>query len=545
MADDFGPSLVKKPPPVTQTPTVTAAPTAPATSAPPAAPPAQTPAAPDQQMSNGDALMRLVAAHRAAQGQGGPSPQGDPMAGLNQDPGAVGMIPAGVPSGAGQWWSDIQQPKPPDLSRPQTWYDWAGTRDYRTSLADIGKIAGMGWTDSLAPFAPGVMRRAGVPVPNDWSADNARAGYADAWNRAGPAAPMIYGAATALQPLNWVGGNVINKAIGPGVEAALPYLPKGAEAAAPLLKRGLTGGTTASALTATQEAGLGGDPMDILKSAAWAFPQGAALGAIPPRGAVAPADVTAAAKARVQALQDQINNTRIPESKSRFAISPQGGGPLNTNPSIAELLDYDKQMQGLSAAEDPMGASTVVRRDIAKVIGPGTDAGNLIQQHGEAQTGLNNAMLLEKWMDRTGMVGGPQEVIDAAKAEADKREIGDPSRPPFRAIAGVQPPPSTRVVSPGARAAMASTGGALASGISHVLDLGPHETGYAVGSGTLAGGTAADILNFFMRPSGHDPLLQQEIALQYGPMTGQTLSSGADLGRALMYLRQGGQGGPR
>jgi hypothetical protein len=537
--DDFGPPLpsaIKKQQTGTGTGTVpgaTPAAPSPVTVAQP--PPAAAPTAPAagpsandiilQHLSQGGIGSDAVASQRAA------GANANAMSGLNLDPEAAGMAQPGD-SGLAQWWSDLRKNEPADVSRPQTWYDWA-TKTYSPSPQDFAKTFADAWTYGQAPTASWLAQKGGAQVPASLSPEAIRAQTEAASRAGGPMSPVVQGLGYALQPLNWVGLGPLADIGGaaaakPIINAATKYAPDVAETLEKVVPRTISGGTQASTLSALKEQGAGGDPAEILKSAALAFPTGAAVsGAVPPVGEVTPGGVTASTAARLQALQEQLTKITIPEKDLGFSV----GG--KQNPTVQDVLDYKAQMEAVKPQDDPEGGSQVILNRINKAIGPGTDAADAIASRDAALQEHGNALMAQRWLNRVGLPG--TDVRAQAAAEMDKYPEESAAQNAFKAIAGVQDPVATREVSAGARRAMIGGG----AGAGHYIGqwLGAPETGTVVGGG--AGNTLADAINFFMRPKQLSPLIQQQIAKQYPTMTGRALDPGSSLGQSLLYLTQG------
>ena len=509
---------------------------------------------PNQQGGGGGAPTVTPAAPAASAASAAPQPgyAGSSSAAGGTPVGDIGA-PTATPSapaalkfllglaGAGTTFSNARPP--PDFSRPQTTFDWL-TREYSPSPTDIAATVGNAAVFGQAATPSWLLEKAGVQLPQAASSDAIRQYLASAKESTGPAGPILETGGLISNPLIRKGltavGDWATSELGEPLEAAAQkYLPTAASKYLPqgLIPRAVSGGTQASATNAAFTAGAGGDPSEILKSAAEAFPAGALSSAVPPAKGWSPGDVTSSAAAKVKAAQEQLTKITIPEHELHFSFEG------NQNPTVQDVLDYKAQMEAVKPGDDPEGGAPVVLKDIAKTIAPGTAAGDAIAARDAALQEHGNALLAQRWLNRVGVPG--TDVRAEAAAEMDKYPEESPEQNAFKAIASVPTPPAERPLPPYARKVAIGTGtalgeGAAAGGRYMGLPYVP-PPGVAGGIGAQAGNTAIDAINWLRRPMPLSPAIQQEVARQYPQLTGQPgpRSGDDDLMRALMYLNTG------
>ena len=486
------------------------------------------------------------------------------------------LNPSSYAPGA-QFFHDVANPQPMTPG-PQSWRDWA-TKEYKPSSADIGTVYGDAWTYGLSPLllqganAAGNAAGAG-PNATGMSADELRQRIKTAEENVGPQGPFLTAAGYATQPLTYVGGRYLLDPLGRAIEGvkAIP------EAIRPLVARTVQGGTQASALSAAKTAGAGGDPAEILKSAAEAFPVGGAISAAVPSnaGRVTQEDIEAQTARAKQAANEELTQLRYPAKQVGYqvggkaqptladlinqrdwALEQSGASPLmrvrasttaadvagSTNPNQAGWSpekgwstppsDYGI-VTGSKA--DPGKVLQSIARNTQRVIEEGTPTGGTPGQGGiledaaqRAARQADMAAKMRQWSSEAGLPG-----VDVQKQAVElmrQYPIGSEEYNALKSIASVEP---------------GKGGGMLRSMIPTALtgagEFAASKFGVPGGAtiGQLVGQKLGEAVS---KPQALAPLIQQEIRRQSAPLTGTAVSPG--YGNALANLLIWGAQGAR
>jgi hypothetical protein len=288
-----------------------------------------------------------------------PVPAADASAPASRVPAMPPVTTTAAPptdTGSGQgFWYDVLHPQPANLSRPQTWRDWA-TKTYDPSAKDVGSAAlddaSFGFADPIQSYATG----------EDVNAIRARTAQSQA--AMGPAGPLV-NALTYAVP----GGGEVKALATPG-----KYLGKAAQLTRPYLGRYGAAATEGGAATALSAVGHGDeDPISVGEKAVL----GAGIGT----GGQVVGDVTGAAIRRV----------------ADYVQGLPGRGVTPTSSPLEDLRqralsgeDVRPEIAAHQSAEVPGSPEHTALGNINQALGQSTEPGvgaNILKQGGAGTAG--------------------------------------------------------------------------------------------------------------------------------------------------------------
>jgi len=543
-------------------PAATAAPAASAT-APAAAAPVAPQAPPAPQSANDIILQHL--------GQGG-----------------IGSDRVAAPPRQDSWWDIVPGTKyynEPAQPGPQSNWDWL-TKKYRPSLGDVGTVYGDAWSYGLSPLAlqggqaleHGVQSATGHPYDPLAAAGTPEAlrnRITTAYENAGPWGPLIAGAGVATQPLTYVGlgplARGVSSVAAPVAERVLP------QAIAKLAPAAVEGGTVSGTLAATHTAGQGGSLEDYLRNVGMAIPSGMLIGggtAALPLGRSTPEDVINKTAQASQTANEALSNIKIPSKDLGFKIEGQ------TDPSVLDVQGYKDWLQSQGVKDVGAGPPLKAAKANANAAGPThlydegdegyrqwlknqsvrniayapetnlptaqqrmmdsineqlsnpTAAGPLAAaQTADAQAQW--AQALRDMKSNVGLPGAHGDVRGQAATASQNFPAGSPENTALQNIARVQDP-TGKVVPPWVRRVLVGGGGAAGE-----------VSGYPGGgaAGANIGSEMSNFADWYFKPKGVSPLIEQQINKAYRPMTGQPAPGpgwNQTVGNALLRIYGGG-----
>lgn len=454
---------------------------------------------------------------------GGKTPQATTTAPATPAP-SVAAPAAPAPPAPAQPTPTQQQPPglfglfPPASPGPQSWKDWA-TKTYSPSLSDYGKVFGDAWSYGLSPLALQAAQATGAPS-GGVSSDDVRKATQQAYDASGPMGPAVAALGYAASPLTYGVVGPLSRAVGTVGKFGAPIVQR-------ILPRAIESGTTASITAGAKEAGLGGDPVDIFKSAAEAFPVGAGIGGVvgasPLGKSTTQEDVSRITTQDAQAAQAELDRLRFSDP----GIKIQGKTPSTE----AELQEALKWAQSIKPGQDPGGVGPVIQSRIEKVLNePGPQHAEQAASN-EGQQALN-AQTLRRWIETANVPGA--DVRGQAFKAMDDAQIGSPQ---FDALKDIASAPTS--------------GGGLPEWVSRLARVGASAGGEAasrytgIPGGGLYGqmfGEAADMIGSRLaRGPPPSALMQERIKSAYPPMTGYSLQqpTGNALQNILNFMAQG------
>jgi hypothetical protein len=443
--------------------------------------------------------------------------------------GGIGSDRVAAPPRQDSWWDIVPGTKysgEPAQPGQQSWFDWF-SKKYDPSAADVGTAFGDAWSYGLSPLvAQGVKSGAqavtGIdPLAAGLEPDALRERIKTANENVGPAGPLISLAGMAMSPLTYLGIGPETKVAGKVTEALAPDAAELAAKYAPrvakyvpeqLFPNMVKGGTAAGTTAAAHEAGAGGSPTDIALAAAANIPVGAVLAggaSALPLGGSTPEDVINKTAQGVTEAQSQLSKIPVRTKDLGFKV---GGAQ---NPSAAEVMDYQNWLKTVKPENDPAGAVPILQNRISQALSQGPVPAAVQQAQNAAQR-AQMAQTLARWRDLQGQAG--VDVKGEAGQAAENFPVGSPEREALKRIGATSEPSPllSRSVRSGISALGAGAGEAAnIAGGGHV----PFGLGSASGAG--AANWLANAFEDLRGGQSISPLVQQNIAKAYGPLTRQ------------------------